>query len=120
MDHGRGTSGPASGRTVDGVGQGPRSLVEVTRPVCHGPGDHRRGDHACLRTSRTVCYDAASLALDLRWWVAANYPTAVEIYRRDNALLRGPLEHIKLRLLGRWGTSPGLSRICTVLNRVIR
>ena len=100
-----------SGRTVDGVGQGPRSLVEVTRPVCHGPRDHRRGDHACLRTSRTVCYDAASLALDLRWWAAANYLTVGQIYLRDNALLREPLraEHIKPRLLGHWGTSPGLS-----------
>ena len=65
-------------------------------------------------------YGAASLALDLRWWAAANYLTAGQIYRRDNALLRGPLEHITLRLLGRWGTSPGLSRIYTVLNRVIR
>ena len=44
------------------------------------------------------------------YWRAANYLTVGQIYLRDNPLLREPLtpEHIKPRLLGHWGTSPGL------------
>ncbi|GAA3885474.1 phosphoketolase family protein [Saccharothrix violaceirubra] len=59
---------------------------------------------------------------DLRWWAAANYLTVAQIYLRDNPLLRDELTagHIKPRLLGHWGTSPGLSMIYTVLNRLIR
>ncbi len=67
-------------------------------------------------------YDDAELELDLRWWAAANYLTVAQIYLQDNVLLREPLkvEHIKPRLLGHWGTSPGLSMIYTLLNRLIR
>ena len=67
-------------------------------------------------------YDDDSLALDLRWWAAANYLTVAQIYLQDNVLVREPLaaEHIKPRLLGHWGTSPGLSMIYAVLNRIIR
>jgi xylulose-5-phosphate/fructose-6-phosphate phosphoketolase len=45
------------------------------------------------------------------YWEAANYLTVAQIYLQDNALLREPLapEHIKPRLLGHWGTSPGLN-----------
>lgn len=59
---------------------------------------------------------------DLRWWAAANYLTVAQIYLQDNVLLREPLavEHIKPRLLGHWGTSPGLSMIYTLLNRLTR
>jgi xylulose-5-phosphate/fructose-6-phosphate phosphoketolase len=59
---------------------------------------------------------------DLRWWAANNYLTVGQIYLQDNPLLREPLaaKHIKPRLLGHWGTSPGLSMIYAVLNRVIR
>ena len=55
------------------------------------------------------------------WWRAANYLTVGQIYLRDNPLLREPLrpEHIKPRLLGHWGTSPGLSLLYAHLNRVI-
>ncbi|MEP6854314.1 MAG: phosphoketolase family protein [Pedococcus sp.] len=69
-----------------------------------------------------AAYPADQLGLDLRWWAAANYLTVGQIYLRDNALLREPLhlEHIKPRLLGHWGTSPGLSMIYALLNRVIR
>jgi xylulose-5-phosphate/fructose-6-phosphate phosphoketolase len=57
-----------------------------------------------------------------RYWCAANYLTIGEIYLQDNPLLREPLrpEHIKPRLLGHWGTSPGLSFIYAHLNRLIR
>ena len=67
-------------------------------------------------------YAPADLDLDLRWWAAANYLTVGQIYLRDNPLLTEPLtlEHIKPRLLGHWGTSPGLSMVYTLINRRIR
>src|SRR5437762_12280832 len=57
-----------------------------------------------------------------RYWRAANYLTVGQIYLLDNPLLRERLraEHIKPRLLGHWGTSPGLSLIYMHLNRLIR
>src|SRR4029450_1429907 len=57
-----------------------------------------------------------------RYWSAANYLTVAQIYLQENPLLREPLrpEHIKLRLLGHWGTSPGLSLIYIHLNRLIK
>ena len=56
------------------------------------------------------------------WWRAANYLTAAQIYLKENPLLREPLrpEHIKPRLLGHWGTSPGLNFVYAHLNRLIR
>jgi xylulose-5-phosphate/fructose-6-phosphate phosphoketolase len=56
------------------------------------------------------------------YWRAANYLTIGQIYLRENPLLREPLrpEHIKPRLLGHWGTSPGLSLIYVHLNRLIK
>jgi len=56
------------------------------------------------------------------YWRAANYLTVGQIYLLDNPLLREPLrlEHIKPRLLGHWGTSPGLNFIYAHLNRIIR
>jgi len=56
-----------------------------------------------------------------RYWCAANYLTVGQIYLRENPLLREPLqpEHVKPRLLGHWGTSPGLSLIYVHLNRLI-
>lgn len=57
-----------------------------------------------------------------RYWRAANYLTIGQIYLKENPLLLKPLrpEHIKPRLLGHWGTSPGLSLIYVHLNRLIR
>jgi xylulose-5-phosphate/fructose-6-phosphate phosphoketolase len=56
-----------------------------------------------------------------RYWQAANYLTVAQIYLLENPLLREPLrqEQIKPRLLGHWGTSPGLSLIYIHLNRLI-
>jgi xylulose-5-phosphate/fructose-6-phosphate phosphoketolase len=53
---------------------------------------------------------------------AANYLTVGQIYLQDNPLLREPLraEHIKPRLLGHWGTSPGLNLVYVHMNRAIR
>lgn len=56
------------------------------------------------------------------YWRACNYLAVGMIYLRDNPLLREPLkpEHIKKRLLGHWGASPGLSFMYVHLNRIIR
>jgi xylulose-5-phosphate/fructose-6-phosphate phosphoketolase len=64
--------------------------------------------------------DAARERLDT-WWRAANYLAVGQIYLLDNPLLRAPLElaHIKPRLLGHWGTTPGLNFIWAHLNRVL-
>ncbi len=57
-----------------------------------------------------------------QYWNAANYLTIGQIYLQNNPLLKEPLrpEHIKPRLLGHWGTSPGLSFIYVHLNRLIQ
>ena len=56
------------------------------------------------------------------YWQAANYLSVGQIYLQDNALLREPLQrrHVKARLLGHWGTTPGLNFIYVHLNRVIK
>src|SRR5258708_20718746 len=56
------------------------------------------------------------------YWRAANYLSVGQIYLYDNPLLTEPLklEHIKPRLLGHWGTTPGLNFIYVHCNRVIR
>ena len=56
------------------------------------------------------------------YWRAANYLSVGQIYLLDNPLLHEPLklEHIKPRLLGHWGTTPGLNFIYTHFNRVIK
>jgi xylulose-5-phosphate/fructose-6-phosphate phosphoketolase len=56
------------------------------------------------------------------WWRANNYLTIGQIYLQANALLHEPLaaEHIKPRLLGHWGTSPGLSFVYTHVSRLVR
>jgi xylulose-5-phosphate/fructose-6-phosphate phosphoketolase len=57
-----------------------------------------------------------------RYWRAANYLSVGQIYLKSNPLLREPLEpqHIKPRLLGHWGTTPGLNFIYVHLNRLIK
>ncbi|MGW4213582.1 phosphoketolase family protein [Lentzea sp. NPDC004789] len=64
----------------------------------------------------------ADLSLVDAYWRAANYLSAGQIYLMDNPLLTEPLapEHIKPRLLGHWGTTPGLNFVYAHLNRVIR
>jgi len=56
------------------------------------------------------------------WWRAANYLSVGQIYLLANPLLREPLvpEHVKPRLLGHWGTTPGLNFIYVHMNRAIR
>src|SRR5215210_3274264 len=56
------------------------------------------------------------------WWRAANYLSVGQIYLLDNPLLREPLavEHVKPRLLGHWGTTPGLNFLYAHMNRVVK
>ncbi|HOU37247.1 MAG TPA: phosphoketolase, partial [Candidatus Omnitrophota bacterium] len=56
------------------------------------------------------------------YWRAANYLSVGQIYLLDNPLLKEPLslKHIKPRLLGHWGTTPGLNFIYVHMNRAIR
>ncbi|HZZ77388.1 MAG TPA: phosphoketolase family protein [Gemmataceae bacterium] len=65
---------------------------------------------------------AEELRLMDAYWRAANYLSVGQIYLLDNPLLREPLkrEHIKPRLLGHWGTTPGLNFLYVHLNRVIK
>lgn len=78
-----------------------------------------------MKENDTESEKPASLALLRKldaWWRAANYLSVGQIYLQDNPLLKEPLkkEHVKRRLLGHWGTTPGLNFIYAHLNRVIR
>ncbi len=74
----------------------------------------------------TACANAPLAARDLElidaWWRAANYLSIGQIYLLANPLLKEPLtlEHVKPRLLGHWGTTPGLNFIYVHLNRAIK
>jgi xylulose-5-phosphate/fructose-6-phosphate phosphoketolase len=70
----------------------------------------------------TTALSAEELRLIHAYWRAANYLSVGQIYLLDNALLAEPLklEHIKPRLLGHWGTTPGLNLIYAHANRVIK
>ena len=71
---------------------------------------------------KTPDLSESPLALLDRYWRAANYLSIGQIYLLDNPLLREPLTlaHTKARLLGHWGTTPGLNFIYVHLNRVIK
>ncbi len=73
-------------------------------------------------TSRASAVDEAALDRLDAWWRAANYLSVGQIYLLANPLLREPLtaEHIKPRLLGHWGTAPGLNFVYAHLNRAIQ
>jgi len=73
---------------------------------------------APVRTNRLTDDEIARIDA---WWRAANYLSVGQIYLMDNPLLREPLrpEHVKPRLLGHWGTTPGLNFVYAHLNRCI-
>jgi xylulose-5-phosphate/fructose-6-phosphate phosphoketolase len=83
----------------------------------HGGGDNQGNCPVHLPSN-------ISSELDLldRYWRAANYLSVGQIYLLDNPLLRERLQpgHIKPRLLGHWGTTPGLNFVYAHLNRIIR
>jgi xylulose-5-phosphate/fructose-6-phosphate phosphoketolase len=72
--------------------------------------------------STTAPLTEAELEAIDAWWRAANYLSVGQIYLLDNPLLREPLrpEHVKPRLLGHWGTTPGLNFLYAHMNRAIR
>jgi xylulose-5-phosphate/fructose-6-phosphate phosphoketolase len=84
------------------------------------------GDLMAFGTARSTVEEAPLTAEELRkintFWRACNYLAVGMIYLRDNPLLKETLkpEHIKNRLLGHWGSSPGLSFVYTHMNRVIK
>ncbi len=75
-----------------------------------------------MRIVTTTPLSAGELERVDRYWRAANYLSVGQIYLMDNPLLREPLqaEHVKPRLLGHWGTTPGLNILYAHLNRIIR
>src|SRR5579862_3994964 len=88
-----------------------------------GDAGTRSGDERTRMTAtETGPLTAAEVELIDAWWRAANYLSVGQIYLLDNPLLREPLrpEHVKPRLLGHWGTTPGLNLLYAHLNRVIR
>ena len=84
----------------------PHSLNDVTSPETSAPA---------------VPLSEDELSLLDAWWRAANYLSVGQIYLLANPLLREPLrpEHIKPRLLGHWGTTPGLNFVYAHMNRAI-
>ncbi len=81
-------------------------------------------DKAAVTDAPAPSREEPSEELDLldAYWRAANYLSVGQIYLLDNPLLREPLriEHVKPRLLGHWGTTPGLNFVYAHMNRVIR
>lgn len=79
-----------------------------------------------METTKTIGKEGPLSSEQLRkinaYWAAANYLSVGQIYLLDNPLLTEPLklEHVKPRLLGHWGTTPGLNFVYVHLNRVIK
>ena len=73
-------------------------------------------------TITTKALDAEQLRKIDAYWRAANFLSVGQIYLLDNPLLKQPLkkEHVKPRLLGHWGTTPGLNFIYVHCNRIIK
>src|SRR5450432_4082939 len=81
----------------------------------------KRGLKTVTMTEREPLTNAELDAIDA-WWRAANYLSVGQVYLHDKQLLTEPMrpEHVKPRLLGHWGTTPGLNLIYAHLNRLIR
>ena len=117
-DSGRrvGRTMPRSGRNVTFPGStgSPQLVHQLTRIICMD-----------VKARNSVqCNPLSSDELEKinAYWRAANYLSVGQIYLMDNPLLREPLtlEHVKPRLLGHWGTTPGLNLIYAHLNRIIK
>ncbi|PZO35335.1 MAG: phosphoketolase [Pseudanabaena frigida] len=98
----------------------------VTTPLKLAESDLLNKSISCYGTARSTVAGSPLSADELRkidaYWRACNYLAIGMIYLRDNPLLREPLksEHVKNRLLGHWGSSPGMSFVYTHLNRLIQ
>src|SRR5438445_13822015 len=79
------------------------------------------GTKEAAPAGKTTPLSGAELKKLDAYWRAANYLSVGQIYLYDNPLLKKPLarEHIKPRLLGHWGTTPGLNLMYVHLNRLI-
>jgi xylulose-5-phosphate/fructose-6-phosphate phosphoketolase len=84
------------------------------------PGHEQVPTRVVERPAGTL--DEEQLRLIDAYWRAANYLSVGQIYLLDNPLLREPLriEQVKPRLLGHWGTTPGLNFVYVHMNRVIK
>src|SRR5271154_5870040 len=104
----------------------PRGALNREHDAC-GPGDraprpitdHRRVPMNDQQTPMPLATD--ELSRMNAWWRAANFLSVGQVYLLANPLLREPLrmEHVKPRLLGHWGTTPGLNCLYLHLNRII-
>src|SRR5262245_35358173 len=133
----------SSDRAIDGMPARSGTHPASRRSLClngHPPllpstlSQEKINDHDQSTVRRKVNRPAAqepapqgNLTADLlrkidAYWRAANYLSVGQIYLLDNPLLKKPLkrEHVKPRLLGHWGTTPGLNFIYVHLNRVIK
>ena len=107
----------ASGTTTDTQDQ---PAAQSNRPGARGKAQlNDRGPEEAIMAN--ALSDQERALMDA-YWRAANYLSVGQIYLYDNPLLKEPLakEHIKPRLLGHWGTTPGLNFIYVHLNRVIK
>ena len=91
-----------------------RSVSEAALPGGGAPASARQYAPKTMTSDELRLVDA--------YWRAANYLSVGQIYLLDNPLLQEPLraEHVKPRLLGHWGTTPGLNLVYAHMNRVIR
>ncbi len=98
----------------------------VNTPFKIADSDLSNKSISCYGSARSTIAEAPLSNEELRkidaYWRACNYLAIGMIYLRDNPLLREPLkaEHVKNRLLGHWGSSPGLSFVYIHLNRLIQ
>ncbi|WP_309135506.1 phosphoketolase family protein [Cellulomonas sp.] len=99
-----------------------RELQHTTEsPAPVAAGDFAAAEaRSAWRTGSGSIDDATLQRID-KWWRAANYMSVGQIYLLDNPLLRRPLDRddVKPRLLGHWGTTPGLTFLYAHLNRAI-
>ena len=98
----------------------------VHTPLKIADSDLSNKSISCYGSARSTIAEAPLSNEELRkidaYWRACNYLAIGMIYLRDNPLLREPLkaEHVKNRLLGHWGSSPGLSFVYVHMNRLIQ
>jgi hypothetical protein len=98
-------------------------VFAASTDVPPGPGINNPNGHpGAPELPGTPVLSESELADIHAWWRAANYLAVGQIYLLGNALLRRDLvaEDVKPRLLGHWGTTPGLNFIYAHLNRIIR
>src|SRR5690606_29882688 len=121
----------ASAAAVGGPTRAKRGRVRMTKtpsPVGGArPGNPRSAMSATAQATTWKSRPQQTVSTETleridKFWRAANYLSVGQIYLLDNPLLREELraEHVKPRLLGHWGTTPGLNFLYAHLNRVIK